>query len=60
MLEALFGQYPGYQKLSLVSARGIAFVEYDNDDQATVALKGLGGFQMSPEHSLQVKYAKKV
>lgn len=32
MLIELFSQYPGYTLLRLVAPRGLAFVEYENDD----------------------------
>ncbi|CAD8083949.1 unnamed protein product [Paramecium primaurelia] len=59
MLSELFRQYPGYSLIKLINARGLAFVEYQNDDQATVALKGLSNFKITPECQLKVKYAKK-
>ncbi|CAD8080085.1 unnamed protein product [Paramecium primaurelia] len=59
MLSELFRQYPGYSLIKLIPARGLAFVEYQNDDQATVALKGLSNFKITPECQLKVKYAKK-
>ncbi|CAK89833.1 unnamed protein product (macronuclear) [Paramecium tetraurelia] len=45
--------------IKVITARGLAFVEYQNDDQATVALKGLSNFKITPECQLKVKYAKK-
>ena len=37
---------------------GIAFVEFETEMQAGVALGGLGGFKITPAHSMQVTYAK--
>jgi U2 small nuclear ribonucleoprotein B'' len=37
---------------------GIAFVEFDNDAQAGVAMGALSGFKLDPTHAMQVNYAK--
>ncbi len=37
---------------------GIAFVEFESELQAGVALSGLGGFKITPTHSMTVTYAK--
>lgn len=37
---------------------GIAFVEFDNEMQAGVALSGLQGFKITPTNSMDISYAK--
>ena len=59
MLSMLFQQFPGFKEVRLVDGRpGIAFVEYDNDMQASVALQGLQAFKITPTNSMQITYAK--
>lgn len=37
---------------------GIAFVEFENDMQASVAMSGLEGFKITPEKAMSISYAK--
>ena len=37
---------------------GIAFVEYQSEAQAGVALMGLNGFKLTATHTLALSYAK--
>lgn len=37
---------------------GIAFVEFDNEMQASAALTGLQGFRIMPDKAMQIVYAK--
>ena len=57
LLERLFKQYPGYVRGTLIAEKSMAFIEFDSDEEATVALQGLKGFQLMPGHILQVDYA---
>ena len=59
MLEALFKQFPGYIQVRLLVDKRLAYIEFDNDSQAGVALSGLKGFKLSPTQTLNVTYAKK-
>ncbi len=60
MLTMLFQQFPGFKEARTVDAKpGIAFVEFDNDVQATVAKDGLHGFKVSADFAMQITYAKK-
>ena len=60
MLQMLFCQYQGFKEVRMVEAKpGIAFVEYENEMQSTVAMQGLQGFKMSPENPMLITYAKK-
>ncbi|KAL5996172.1 hypothetical protein ACLOJK_026246 [Asimina triloba] len=60
MLQMLFCQYPGFKEVRMVEAKpGIAFVEYGDEMQSTVAMQGLQGFKISPQNPMVVTYAKK-
>ena len=60
MLSMLFQQFPGFKEVRMVEAKpGIAFVEFDTETQASVALSGLQGFKINPTHSMTLSYAKK-
>ncbi|KAK9812981.1 hypothetical protein WJX72_006784 [[Myrmecia] bisecta] len=59
MLSMLFQQFPGFKEVRMVDARpGIAFVEFENEMQASVAMSGLQNFRISPQNAMQVTYAK--
>jgi len=59
MLSMLFRQYPGFQEVRLIPGRAVAFVDYQNEYQAGMALQGLQGFAMTPEVKLNLSYARK-
>jgi len=59
MLSMLFRQYPGFQEVRLIPGRNVAFVDYQNEYQAGMAMQGLQGFAMTPEVKLSLTYAKK-
>ena len=60
MLKVLFSQFPGYAESRLVPGKpGIAFVDFGSIQQAKVAITGLQGFQITPENTIQLSYAKK-
>ena len=46
-MTELFNQYPGLRDLKLIAPRKLAFIEYDTDLHAQVALKGLNGFLLT-------------
>eukprot|EP00301_Raphidiophrys_heterophryoidea_P014779 c23240_g1_i1.p1 GENE.c23240_g1_i1~~c23240_g1_i1.p1 ORF type:complete len:264 (-),score=71.06 c23240_g1_i1:93-839(-) len=59
MLSMLFNQFPGYKESRLVPGKpGIAFVEFDGEPQATVALVGLQGFKITEQHLMKISYRK--
>ena len=59
MLSMLFQQFPGFKEVRMVEAKpGIAFVEFETETQASVALSGLQGFKINPTHSMTLSYAK--
>lgn len=60
MLSMLFQQIPGYKEARLVNGRhDIAFVEFENADQARMAKDQLNGYKISPTHPMIITYAKK-
>lgn len=60
MLELLFKQYPGFREVRMVEAKpGIAFVEFEDDSQSSVAMQDLQGFKINPQNAMGITYAKK-
>lgn len=60
MLKALFSQFPGLKDIRMVPSRqDIAFIEYNEVDQASIAKNELSNFQVTPTYQLQVNFAKK-
>eukprot|EP01116_Phalansterium_solitarium_P016152 TRINITY_DN3686_c0_g1_i1.p1 TRINITY_DN3686_c0_g1~~TRINITY_DN3686_c0_g1_i1.p1 ORF type:complete len:258 (-),score=53.76 TRINITY_DN3686_c0_g1_i1:139-912(-) len=61
MLSMLFQQFPGYREARLVpsKAQTVAFVEFDNEIEAGVALAGLQHFKITPTNLMVISYAKK-
>ncbi|GAV68470.1 LOW QUALITY PROTEIN: RRM_1 domain-containing protein, partial [Cephalotus follicularis] len=58
MLQMLF-QFPGFKEVRMVEAKpGIAFVEYGDELQSTVAMQGLQGFKIV-QNQMLITYAKK-
>lgn len=60
MLELLFKQYPGFREVRMVEAKpGIAFVEFEDDSQSSVAMQDLQGFKITSQNPMAITYAKK-
>ncbi|XP_074267809.1 U2 small nuclear ribonucleoprotein B'' 2-like [Silene latifolia] len=60
MVKMLFEQYPGFKEVRMVEAKpGIAFVEFEDEDQSTVAMQALQGFKIDPQNPMEITYAKK-
>eukprot|EP00635_Sarcinochrysidales_sp_CCMP3193_P006198 CAMPEP_0118912578 /NCGR_PEP_ID=MMETSP1166-20130328/13760_1 /TAXON_ID=1104430 /ORGANISM="Chrysoreinhardia sp, Strain CCMP3193" /LENGTH=249 /DNA_ID=CAMNT_0006852099 /DNA_START=115 /DNA_END=864 /DNA_ORIENTATION=+ len=60
MLGILFQQYTGFKEVRMVPGKkGIAFIEFADDVQASLALAGLNGFKLTPSHSLNLTFAKR-
>ena len=60
MLQMLFQPYMGYKEVRLVPGKaGLAFIEFDSEMQASLALEGLSGFSLTPTDTLQLSYAKR-
>ncbi|KAF9670920.1 hypothetical protein SADUNF_Sadunf13G0119300 [Salix dunnii] len=60
MLQVLFQQYPGFREVRMIEAKpGIAFVEFEDDVQSSMAMQALQGFKITPQNPMAVTYAKK-
>ncbi|XP_008782587.1 U2 small nuclear ribonucleoprotein B'' [Phoenix dactylifera] len=60
MLQILFQQYPGFREVRMIEAKpGIAFVEFGDDMQASIAMQALQGFKITPQNPMAITYAKK-
>ena len=57
MLEMLFRQYAGFKEVR-VPREGLAFVEFDDEPHATLALQGLNGFKLTTNDTLTLSYGK--
>jgi len=57
MLAMLFQVYAGYKEVRLPRP-GAAFIEFDDEHHATLALKGLSGFNLTTNDRLNLSYAK--
>lgn len=60
MLQMLFLQYPGFKEVRMVETKpGIAFVEYGDEMQSSVAMQALQSFKITPQNPMLITYAKK-
>ncbi|MBA0794883.1 hypothetical protein Gohar_019168 [Gossypium harknessii] len=60
MLQLLFEQYPGFREVRMVEAKpGIAFVEYEDEEQSSTAMQNLQGFKIAPQYPMAITFAKK-
>ena len=61
LLSVLFADlmHPVSQVRMVEARPGIAFVEFDNDMQASVAMSGLQAFKVTPSNAMAISYAKK-
>jgi len=60
MLSMLFQQFKGYKEVRLVPGRhDIAFVEFENAEQARTAKETLQGFKITPTHAMTITFARK-
>ncbi|OWM66646.1 U2 small nuclear ribonucleoprotein B''-like [Punica granatum] len=60
MLQLLFVQYPGFKEVRMIEAKpGIAFVEYEDEVQAGMAMQHLQGFKITAQNPMSIAYAKK-
>jgi len=57
MLGMLFQQYAGYKEVRLPRA-GLAFIEFEDEAHATIAMKALNGFKLTPKDNLELTYGK--
>lgn len=60
MLQLLFEQYPGFREVRMIEAKpGIAFVEYEDEEQSSTAMRHLQGFKIAPQYPMAITFAKK-
>ncbi|XP_039114596.1 U2 small nuclear ribonucleoprotein B''-like [Dioscorea cayenensis subsp. rotundata] len=60
MLQILFREYPGFKEVRMIEAKpGIAFVEFEDDMQSSIAMQSLQGFKITPQYPMAITYAKK-
>ncbi|XP_021909946.1 U2 small nuclear ribonucleoprotein B'' 2 [Carica papaya] len=60
MLQVLFEQYPGFREVRMIEAKpGIAFVEFEDDVQSSMAMQALQGFKITPQNPMSITFAKK-
>ena len=60
ILQTLFERYPGFKEIRVIpGGRGIAFVEYQNEMQAAVALNELHGFRLEGDYTMVISFQKK-
>jgi len=57
MLGMLFRQYAGYKEVRMPRP-GLAFIEFEEEAHATLALKGLNGFKLTQSDTLVLRYGK--
>jgi U2 small nuclear ribonucleoprotein B'' len=60
MLQMLFQPFTGFKEVRLVPGRSdFAFVEFENEQQSTLARDALQGFKIGPNNAMKITYAKK-
>lgn len=60
MLQMLFQPFTGFKEVRLVPGRSdFAFVEFENEQQSTLARDALQGFKIGPNNAIKISYAKK-
>eukprot|EP00741_Cyanophora_paradoxa_P023070 tig00021537_g22280.t1 len=60
MLGMLFRQFPGFKEVRMVPGKpGIAFVDFEAEAQSAVAMQQLQNFRISPQHVMQISFAKR-
>jgi hypothetical protein len=56
----LFRVHIGFKEVRMVPGKpGIAFIEFENEYQATTALQSLNGFKLTPTDFMALSYSKK-
>lgn len=57
MLAMLFRQHVGYKEVRIPRS-GLAFIEFEDEPHATLALKALNGFKLTTTETLKLTYGK--
>jgi len=58
-LITLFQEHPGFREVRYVAPKACAFVEFEDEFQAGIALNYLNGFKLTPEKAMKIRYANK-
>jgi len=59
MLQMLFQQVAGLKEVRVIANKCVAFIEFESEMQADVALRNLNNFKLSPTNLLFLNFAKK-
>ena len=62
MLEMLFQQYPSFKEVRLIEFEakpGIAFVDFEDEEQSSMAMQALLGFKITHKNPMIIIFAKK-
>merc|ERR1712004_379218 len=60
MITMLFQQFSGFVTTRLLPGkRGMAFVDFDNETNASLAKDSLQGFKISPTNAMKITFASK-
>lgn len=57
MLAMLFRQYAGFKEVR-IPRQGLAFIEFEDEPRATLALQRLNGFNLTTSDTLRLSYGK--
>lgn len=57
ILSMLFRQYAGYKEVRMPRS-GLAFIEFEDEPHATIALQNLNGFKLTDKDVLHLSYGK--
>jgi RNA recognition motif-containing protein len=60
MLTLLFQQFQGFRSVKIdPNKKGVAYVEYSNEQEASIAMQSLQHFKIEPEAPMLITYAPK-
>ena len=59
-LSVLFKVHAGFKEVRMIPGKeGIAFIEFEDEHRATIALSALNGFKLTPTDAMSLSYAKR-
>lgn len=58
-LLKIFQTQSGFREVRYVAPKACAFVEFEDEFQAGMALNYLNGYRLTPEKSMKIGYAKR-
>jgi U2 small nuclear ribonucleoprotein B'' len=56
MLSAVFATSPGFLEIRLIGTKDVAFIEFENETSAGMALRQMEGYQLTPVYNMQLTY----